>query len=76
MRYRVEFDRPGVPNRNAVVPRAIKRAATDEPLGIFAKPAGELHAVVEADDEPAAGRAAIKRCAAGDYHYYPSGVLP
>lgn len=73
MRYRVEFDRPGVPNRNAVVPREIKRAAADEPRGIFAKQAGDqFHAILETEDEPAAGQTAIKLGAKGGYHFYAS----
>lgn len=71
-RYRADFDRPGAPNRNAIVPREIKLGA-DEPLDIFAKPASDqLHAIAEAEDEPAAGQAAINLCAKGGYHFYPS----
>ena len=70
MRYRVEFDRP---TGTTIVPREIKRAAADEPLGIFAKPTSDqLFAIVEAKDKRAAGYAAVRLCAKGDYHFYPS----
>ena len=73
MRYRVDFDRPGVPNRNAIVPTEISRAAVDEPLGVFVKPAGDhVFAVVDGDDEPAAGRAALKLCEGEGLHFYPN----
>src|ERR1041385_6642686 len=75
MHYRVDFDRPGVPNRNAIVPREIKRVAAAEPLGIFAEPAEDrLHVIVEAPDDPAAGQAALKLCEEAGYHYYPPGA--
>ena len=79
-RYRVDFDRPGIPNRNAIVPRGdFQRVTAGEPVGVYAKPTGDrLHAIVEVakEDEAEALEAALKLCAEADSHFYKPGVLP
>lgn len=74
MRYRVDFDRPGVPNRNAIVPTEISRALENEPLGVFAKPAGDhVFAVVDEVDEAAAGEATLRICEEEGLYFYHTG---
>lgn len=64
MRYRVNFDRSAP---DAIVPVTIQKAE-DDPVGITT--AGDRLAVtVEAEDEPDAGREAVRVCALAGLHY-------